>query len=119
MTKPSAEHLPIYAGILIALTVISGIVFLTLGKKDEGLKVTLDEVADPAKKRSSKSPSKKECEKEGRTRVKKRYGTLIRDALFEELDKNGPFVRTLEGTVEPEDTVKLKQIITKHAYITF
>ncbi len=57
LTKPSAEHMPIYAGLLLVLTVISGIVFLTLGKKDEGLKVTLDEVADPAKKRKAKGSS--------------------------------------------------------------
>ena len=113
----------IYAGLGLALAVIAGIVYMALGKSDEGLKVTLDDVATdekPKKKGKAKAvKAKKEAPKPKEEEDWEDEEPLDKDALYEELDKAGPFVKTLQGTLEPKDMVTLKKLIGKYAYMSF
>ena len=45
--------------------------------------------------------------------------TFDKDALYEELDKVGPFIKNVSGVVEPESMILLKQVMAKHTYIAF
>ena len=119
--NPAAEHMQIYAGLGLALAVIAGIVYMALGKSDEGLKVTLDDVAsdEKPKKKGKAVKAKKEAAKPKEEEDWEDEEPLDKDALFEELDKAGPFVKTLQGTLEPKDMVTLKKLIGKYAYISF
>ena len=39
--------------------------------------------------------------------------------MFEEIDKNGPYPTTLQGTIEPEAFAKLRKVIVKYGYIAY
>ena len=98
---------------------------MALSKPNEGLKVTLDEVDDSRTLKSSSRRGKKtstkvssqEEEDSAEVKVEKekkegegcgccagggaaaKLGVLDRDALYEEMDKTGPFNRTVQGTL--------------------
>ncbi len=124
--NPGAEHMQIYAGLGVALAVIAGIVMMAFGKSDEGLKVTLDDVATDKKKPDKKkaSSTKKAAAKKSSKKTEQEddwedEGPVDKDALYKELDQEGPFTASLQGTLEPKDMIKLKEIVGKHAYIAF
>ncbi len=122
--NPGAEHMQIYAGLGVALAVIAGIVMMAFGKSDEGLKVTLDDVETDKKPDKKKASSKKASSKKSSKKAEKEddwedEGPIDKDALYKELDQEGPFTASLQGTLEPKDMIKLKEIVGKHAYIAF
>jgi len=90
--NPGAEHMQIYAGLGVALAVIAGIVMMAFGKSDEGLKVTLDDVATDKKPDKKKaSSSKKAAAKKSSKKTEKEddwedEGPIDKDALYKELD---------------------------------
>lgn len=100
---------------------------MAVGKSDDGLKVTLDDVASdekPKKKEKTSKASKKETPKQQSSKKTddddwEDEGPIDKDALYKELDQEGPFTMSLQGTIEPLDMVKLKKIVGKHAYIAF
>lgn len=39
--------------------------------------------------------------------------------MFKEIDSNGPYARTLQGTLEPEAFLKLRKVIVKYGYMAY
>ena len=139
LTKPSTEHLSTYLGLGLALAIIAGLVFTALGSKNgqNQIKVTLDDVKTEPKAAAAKkdNTSKKESQKQVKKDEEKKAAVakgeqdaedwsddddeFDRDALFKDLDQRGPFVRTVQGTLEPHSMLKLRKIIIKHSALAF
>ena len=97
LKNPSMEHWQIYIGLGLCITAavlmsaIQGQMIKNAHKKDE--------------------PSV-----EG---APHQVSQIDRDALYQELDRTGPFPQSDTGTIKPEHFVKLKRVIGKHAYLSF
>ena len=121
---PSAEHMQIYIGIGLAVIIIAGLVYSALGSNEKTTALTLDDMGpseNEGKKKkkdtgsSSKSASsKKVAEKEDEWEDE----DFDRDALHQEIDKVG-FTKSLSGTLDPPQVLKLRDIIGRHAYTMF
>lgn len=102
----------------LGLAVVAAIVVMAMssvGKGGEAAKVTLDDVVDPPKK--TKKQMKKKL-KEGEDEEWEDEG-MDKDALYEEIDKCGPYVKNVAGVLEPESLIKLKQLMAKYTYMAF
>ena len=85
------------------------------GGKDSGSKVTLDDLPTrpPKKKQESKKSKEEEEEDEWSDEP------VDKDEMYKEMDEVGPFVKTIQGTLEPDSLVKLRKIINKWTYKSF
>lgn len=138
LTKPSTEHLSTYLGLGLALAIIAGLVFTALGSKNgqNQIKVTLDDVKTDSKAAAKNDNiSKKEAQKQAKKDEEKKAAVakgdqdaedwsdddedFDKDSLFKDLDQKGPFVRTVQGTLEPHSMLKLRKIIIRHAALAF
>lgn len=92
---------------------------------EKTVKVTLDDVDDPnaAAKPRKKAGVKKPAGAAAKPAASYKGGqaelTVDKDAIYKELDENGPFEKTITGALEPSSFVKLRRTIGKHAYLTF
>jgi len=133
--NPSAEHLPTYVGLSLALSVIAGIVYMAFSKtKDASLKVTLQDMTPATggqKKRSRRSSNwdadRKKTEeldeaKEKSTMRIRSYAWhdfLDADALYKELDEVGPHLKKATGTLQKTSFIKIKKVLARRTYLTF
>ena len=104
------------ASVCVAFAVILGIVFMGMsGGKDSGSKVTLDDLPTRPPKKKQESTKTKEEEEEDEWSDE----DVDKDEMYKEMDEVGPFVKTIQGTLEPDSLVKLRKIINKWTYKSF
>ena len=124
--NPSGEHLTIYVGVGLALAIVAAIVVMaTGGKKKDSLKLTLDEMPEEKPKRARvKRPDGAAQPAKDKKKAKKEEEDwedepFDREALLKDLDATGPYEKSLDGTVSPEDMVRLRKVIGKYSYMAF
>ena len=126
LQEPSAEHMQIYAGLGVALAVVAGILYMALGgSSSKAQTITLSELEDAA----PSQPKGKKAKLSGGAQAKKTKKEKEDDdweddehdsaSMFKEIDSLGGFTKTMEGTLEPADMIKLRRVIGKYAYRSF
>lgn len=116
----------IYAGLGVALAVVAGILYMALGgSSSKAQTITLSELEDAA----PSQPKGKKAKLSGGAQAKKTKKEKEDDdweddehdsaSMFKEIDSLGGFTKTMEGTLEPADMIKLRRVIGKYAYRSF
>ena len=108
LSNPSAKYASVYAAItLVLLTCVVGLRKLLGSQTQKSVK--LDDIApeDNTKTKSSTSTS---------TKVLPTGQSIDLDRLYQMLDEEGPYERSLSGSVEPASFVKLMRVVNKVTY---
>ena len=125
LLQPSAEHMQIYLGLGLVLAVISGLVYQSF--REGEMKVTMEDFNDDKPARSKRAKVKRP---EGAAEPQLHNGPppgmamfndngIDYDALHKQLDEQAPWPKTISGSLEPEDALKLMKIIADNAYVTY
>lgn len=123
LQDPSAEHMQIYMGLGVALAVVAGILYMALsGGKAKEATLTLSELEDAAPSQLKGKKAKTAAAKKAK-KVEEDDGWEDDEhdsaSMLKEIDQVGGFTKTMEGTLEPADMIKLRRIIGKYAYKSF
>lgn len=98
--------MPLYLGLAVGALTLVGAAYVMLGKKTQ--KVTLDGLdSDKDNGKSSKS-------EDGETKSKQK-----RKGLEADIDENGPYDLTLQGTLTPESFLNFKRVVNRQTYACF
>ena len=116
----------IYIGLGLLLAIIAAVIMTAL-KSDDTLKVTADALVDekPRKRAGLKKPaganttSKDASSPSTPTKASDEECEIDQEGLQRELDTEGPFAKTISGSLEPEAMLKLKRVIGKFSYLAF
>ena len=117
----------IYIGIGLFLAIIAAVIMTAL-KGEQTQKVTLDDVADekPRKRAGLKRPAgaaeqspTSPSQSAASTEPEWEKCEIDQEGLQKELDTEGPFAKTITGSLEPEAMLKLKRVIGKFSYLAF
>ena len=125
--NPGAEHMQVYTGMVLVLAII-GFIVMTACKKEETVKVSLDDIASdkPARKRAGVKKHKDAAEVAKPTATAAKSGSvdwedckIDLEGLQQELDTEGPYPKKITGSLEAAAMCKLKRVIGKYAYLSF
>lgn len=108
----------IYACLGLALAVIAAIVYNAMGSKKD-IKVSLDDIASPEDdepKPKRKRAGVKRAQGAPEPKAKKEKDDweddpFEKDTLYKLVDDNGPYPKSMTGTVEPNEFRMLRRVI--------
>lgn len=112
LLDPSAEFMPVYLGLGLFIAAVALIYTRVFKAKQELTKVDANLLDSQSRDSSKKDRSPQMLDGVD-------MSGLNRDALFKELDQNGPYPCTLQGTVEVDAFCKLRHVIVKHGYLAY
>ena len=111
-SEDASSQMPFYLGLAVGVLTLCG-AYVMLTKNKNNQKVTVNDLTNNETSNSPQETIKRNSSRSPNDQI------LNHEAIRAEIDANGPYERTLQGTLQPESFLRLKKIINKHTYLAF